>query len=382
MPSSKLLSVTRTAFRPTVLASLLALSLGLMSNGPARADEVSEVQAILAAGKASEGLKKVDQLLAAKPEDPRLRLQRGIALSLLNRNAEAIGVFQKLIETHPELPGPYNNLAVLYGNQGEYEKARQALELAIRTNPAYATAFQNLGDVYARLAGQAYKKALALDKNDGVLPLKLAVVQNIFESSVDPRKAPKPSTPPAATPAPAPAPASTPVPTPAAAPSPAPAAKPAPAPAVATPAPAPAVVAPAPAPAAKPAPAPAAKPEPSKAENSAAADRQAIENAMLGWAKAWSSRDMNGYYAAYAPDFKGKSPSRKAWEQERRDRITSKKSIKVTLSDIKVKVSGDKATVSLRQDYNSDALSVKSSKSFTLNRGRNGRWQISDETNR
>lgn len=382
MPSSKLLSVTRTAFRPTVLASLLALSLGLMSTGPARADEVSEVQAILAAGKAAEGLKKVDQLLAAKPEDPRLRLQRGIALSLLNRNAEAIGVFQKLIETHPELPGPYNNLAVLYGNQGEYEKARQALELAIRTNPAYATAFQNLGDVYARLAGQAYKKALALDKNDGVLPLKLAVVQNIFESSVDPRKAPKPGTLPAATPAPAPA--STPVPTPAAAPSPAPAAKPAPAPApaVATPTPAPAVVAPAPAPAAKPAPAPAAKPEPSKAENSAAADRQAVENAMLGWAKAWSSRDMNGYYAAYAPDFKGKSPSRKAWEQERRDRITSKKSIKVTLSDIKVKVSGDKATVSLRQDYNSDALSVKSSKSFTLNRGRNGRWQISDETNR
>lgn len=376
MPSSKLLSVTRTAFRPTVLASLLALSLGLMSTGPARADEVSEVQAILAAGKAAEGLKKVDQLLAAKPEDPRLRLQRGIALSLLNRNAEAIGVFQKLIETHPELPGPYNNLAVLYGNQGEYEKARQALELAIRTNPAYATAFQNLGDVYARLAGQAYKKALALDKNDGVLPLKLAVVQNIFESSVDPRKAPKPSTPPAATPAPA------------AAPSPAPAAKPAPAPAVAAPAPAPAtapapaVVAPTPTPAAKPAPAPAAKPEASKAENSAAADRQAVENAMLAWAKAWSSRDMNGYYAAYAPDFKGKSPSRKAWEQERRDRITSKKSIKVTLSDIKVKVSGDKATVSLRQDYNSDALSVKSSKSFTLNRGRNGRWQISDETNR
>lgn len=91
---------------------------------------------------------------------------------------------------------------------------------------------------------------------------------------------------------------------------------------------------------------------------------------------------MNGYYAAYTPEFKGKSPSRKAWEQERRERITSKKSIKVTLSDIKVKVSGDKATVSLRQDYNSDALSVKSSKSFTLNRGRNGRWQISDETNR
>ena len=309
---SKLLPVTRTKFRPTVLASLLALSLGLLSTGLVRADDVSDVQALLAAGKAAEGLKKVEHLLAAKPEDPRLRLQRGIALSLLNRNSEAIGVFQKLIDSHPELPGPYNNLAVLYGNQGEYEKARQALELAIRTNPAYATAFQNLGDVYARLAGQAYKKALALDKSDGVLPLKLAVVQNIFETSVDPRKpatpaaspvptpAPSPAAapvapPPAtkATPAPAPAPATAP-PTPAPAPVATPAQAPVPAPApkpAAAPAPAPTAVAATP----SPAPAPIAKAEPSKAENSVAADRQAVENTLQAWAKAWSSRDMNGY---------------------------------------------------------------------------------------
>ncbi|MCV2420266.1 YybH family protein [Paucibacter sp. DJ2R-2] len=395
---SKLLPVTRTKFRPTVLASLLALSLGLLSTGQARADDVSDVQALLAAGKAAEGLKKVEQLLAAKPEDPRLRLQRGIALSLLNRNAEAIGVFQKLIDSHPELPGPYNNLAVLYGNQGEYEKARQALELAIRTNPAYATAFQNLGDVYARLAGQAYKKALALDKSDGVLPLKLAVVQNIFETSVDPRK---PATP-AASPAPAPSPAAAPAAPVATAPAPATKPTPAPTPATATPAPAPVVAAaptPAPAPTPKPAaapmpapapaalaaapsPAPVAKAEPSKAESSAAADRQAVENTLQAWAKAWSSRDMSGYYAAYVPEFKGKLPNRKAWEQERRERITSKKNIKVKLSDIKIKLQGDKATVSLRQDYSSDALSVKSSKSFTLSKGRSGRWQIADETNR
>jgi len=89
---------------------------------------------------------------------------------------------------------------------------------------------------------------------------------------------------------------------------------------------------------------------------------------------------MSGYYAAYVPDFKGKLPNRKAWEQERRERITSKKNIKVKLSDIKIKLQGDKATVSLRQDYSSDALSVKSSKSFTLSKGRSGRWQIADET--
>jgi tetratricopeptide (TPR) repeat protein len=357
---------------PFSLGSICLAAALLMSSGPAWSDEVSEVQAILASGKSAEGLKKVDQLLLAKPNDPRLRLQRGIALSMLNRPAEAIGVFQKLIESHPELPGPYNNLAVLYGNQGDYEKARQALELAIRTNPTYATAFQNLGDVYARLAGQAYKKALALDKSDGSVPLKLAVVQNVFEASVDPRAA-KPvaaTTPPKPTPTPvavakaaASAVAVVPVPSSAAAASTAIAiTKPVAAP-VTAPAPAPVV----------------AKAEPARPD-AGELDKQAVEKALRDWTKAWSSRNMVAYFDAYAPDFKGKAASRKAWEQERRDRITSKKKITVTLSDLRVKVSGNKATVRLRQDYNSDALSVKSGKNIELVKSKSGDWQITQES--
>lgn len=343
------------------LFSLRAICLSaalLMGPTLAIADDVTDVQSILASGKAAEGLKKVDQLLLAKPTDPRLRLQRGIALSLLNRPAEAIVVFQKLIETHPELPGPYNNLAVLYGNQGDYEKARQALELAIRTNPTYATAFQNLGDVYARMAGQAYKKALALDKSDASLPLKLAVVQNVFEASVDPR-APK-----ATATATAAAAAAKPV-----APAPAPVA-------VAAPAPAPApVIAASAAPVAKP-----VKPaEPTKAD-ATESDKQAVEKAMREWAKAWSARNMTAYFDAYAPDFKGKAASRKAWEQDRRERITGKKKINVTLSDLRIKVNGNQASVRLRQDYSSDALSVKSSKNFELLRNKAGDWQITQES--
>nr|WP_295075464.1 tetratricopeptide repeat protein [uncultured Roseateles sp.] len=383
----------------------LALSLALgLSAGAARADEVSDAQALLAKGNASEALKKVDQALVAKPNDPRLRLQRGNALAQLKREPEAIAVFQKLIETNPELPGPYNNLAVLYGNQGDFEKARQALELAIRTNPSYATAFQNLGDVYARLAGQAYKKALALDKGDNQLPLKLAVVQNVFEPSVDPRAAKV-----VAAPAPSPAPSS-----PATAPSPAPApvaaAKPATPPAVSAPAPAPAVQAKAAAPtpvaasapaiaaAPKPAPAtttaattPAAKPEAPKAEvakaeaakaNPQQEAQQAIEKAVQNWAKAWSQRDMDDYYKAYTPDFKGKAATRKAWEEDRRARIMGKKKIAVEVSGLKIKVDGDgsKATVTFRQNYTSDALSVKSSKTLSLVKSKSGAWLLSQES--
>jgi tetratricopeptide (TPR) repeat protein len=78
------------------------------------------------------------------------------------------------------LPEPYNNLAVLYASQGQYDNARAALEMAIRTNPSYATAHENLGDVYAKLASQAYSKALQLDSsNTGVQP-KLALIGGVF----------------------------------------------------------------------------------------------------------------------------------------------------------------------------------------------------------
>jgi ketosteroid isomerase-like protein/thioredoxin-like negative regulator of GroEL len=377
-------SVNRFSLRSISLC--VALSLG---TSVVLADELGEVQALLAKGKAAEALKKVEQLQAAKPNDPDLQLQRGIALTQLNRNTEAIASFQKLIETHPELPGAYNNLAVLYGNQGNYEKAREALELALRTNPGYSTAFRNLGDVYARMAGQAHKKALALDTSGPPQALKLAAVQRAADGNVDPRSNKPITAAPVATPAPAPI-------VPSAVPSPAPVAAPTPAPATAikpvTPAPVeakPAVmpppahikpVTPAPtatAPAAAPTPAPASKPP---AAEPSSRDTLAVEKAMQRWAQAWSQRDMSSYYAAYAPEFKGKSASRKAWEEERRLRITSKKKISVQLSDISIKVNGNKATLRVRQNYTSDALSVKSTKNFEMVKNKLGDWQITQES--
>ena len=62
--------------------------------------------------------------------------------------------FSKLIEDYPELPEPYNNLAALLRRRrASIDKARATLEMALRTNPSYATAHENLGDVYARWRG-------------------------------------------------------------------------------------------------------------------------------------------------------------------------------------------------------------------------------------
>jgi len=331
------------------LMAIAALSMGSLA---ARADEVVEVQKLLAAGKNVEAMQRADQFLANKPRDPMMRFLKGISLSQAGRTPEAITVFTKLTEDYPELPEPFNNLAVLYAQQGQYDKSRTALEMAIRTNPSYATAYENLGDVYAKLASQAYSKALQIDTRSAVAP-KLAMIRDLFPKERNSMVAA------AATPAPAPAPT----------PAPAPVAKPAATPPVPAVAPTPVE------------PKPVAKPEPKpdvKADNKAQQAERDIENALRAWAAAWSKKDMNGYYAAYSRDFDG-GKTRKAWEQERRDRIQGKRSISVKLSDINITVKDTKASARFRQDYKADSLSISSTKRVELVRA-GGKWVIVKES--
>jgi tetratricopeptide (TPR) repeat protein len=326
----------------------------------------AEVQRLIKDGQHSQALKLIDEALAKNPKDPQMRFRRGVALSMLERKSEALAVFQKLVEDHPEMPAPYNNIAVIQGSQGDYEKARQTLEKAIRTNPAYATAYQNLGDVYAQLASQAYTKALQLDKGDTSVQPKLALLR---ELAAGPNTAPAPTAAPATRPAAKPAAPPAPPPLIAAAPA------PAPRPATLPPAAAPSAATPAPK-AASPAPAAAASP----ASNPAANGQADAEAAVRAWARAWAQRDMAAYYAAYEPGFKGQAASRKAWEQDRRNRIAPRKQIKIELQDLRVSVTGNQATARFRQVYSSDALSATSRKTLQLVRGNNGRWQIRQES--
>lgn len=158
-----------------VLAILLAAALG-----SARAEDVAEVKQLLSAGQTTEANARLDQMLAVKPKDPQLRFMKGVALTESGRTAEAIDIFISLSTDYPELAEPYNNLAVIYAGQGRYDKARVALEAAIRGNPSYATAYENLGDVYARLAAQAYARGQQLDPDNAELAPKLARLQALF----------------------------------------------------------------------------------------------------------------------------------------------------------------------------------------------------------
>jgi Flp pilus assembly protein TadD len=96
------------------------------------------------------------------------------------RSEAAISVFRALSEDFPELPEPYNNLAVIYAQKGDLNAARIALETAIRTAPDWAVARENLGDVYVRLATAEYDRAAKLDRDNKSAPAKLLLARDLL----------------------------------------------------------------------------------------------------------------------------------------------------------------------------------------------------------
>lgn len=163
-----------------LLTAWLAL-LAMLMPAAAHADEYADVSKLASSRQYAQALAKADEYLSSKPRDPQMRFLRGVILSESGRSAEAIAAFTQLTEDFPELPEPYNNLAVLHAAQGQLDKARTLLEAALRGNPNYATAHENLGDVYARLASQAYAKALALDPRLSGAQAKQAAMQNLLK---------------------------------------------------------------------------------------------------------------------------------------------------------------------------------------------------------
>lgn len=110
------------------------------------------------------------------------------------------------------------------------------------------------------------------------------------------------------------------------------------------------------------------------------AQAQQVQQAVQAWARAWSQKNMAQYLAAYAPSFDPPGGlSRKAWEQERRDRIVSKNKITVTLSKVTTQVNGNTASVGFVQSYKADQLAVSSHKTLKLVK-RGEQWLITQES--
>jgi len=323
---------------PDLRSCLLAVAAALFC-APAVADDIQDASKLLKSGQHQQALERVNKLLSVKPKDVQARFLKGLIFADQGNVKDATEIFLQLTRDFPELPEPYNNLAVIYASQGQYDKARGALEQSIRTHPSYATAYENLGDVYAKLASQAYDKALQIDSANAAAKNKLALVRDLVVSGGPTGAGTQPAAVAAAAPRKEPAVVA--------------AAEPKPAPE-------------------KPAEKPAASPKPSNSE---------IVDTVNAWAKAWSSKNVDAYLAFYAKDFQTPGGEARAeWEKSRRQRISAPKSISVTVDAPKVSLAGDnQARVTFRQGYSSDVLKgANTTKTLVLAKS-DGRWLIQQE---
>ena len=286
----------------------------------------------MAQGKLTEAAALAQAHLSRNGNDVHMRFLQGVIATEQQKYDLAIEIFGTLTRDFPNLPEPYNNLAVLYATQGQMQKAAQTLEQATRVNPGYATAYENLGDLYARMAGNAYAQALQRDSNRKDVQPKLALIQQIPLNKSSSTRSVVPAT-------------------------------------ERTPIPVSSNTATAAASAARntsTSTAAATKPTENSAEQQQA--KAAIESAIDAWAYAWVHQNMDGYYAAYSSKFAPDKGDLSSWKAERRDRILSKQTITLDVNDLKISVNGSRATARFRQNYSADNYKDSTLKTLELQR--------------
>jgi len=316
------------------------------SAGNVSADSLAEAHTLFESGKPEQAMLKVNNYLRTKPGSAEARFLKALILVEQGNSGAAIGVFTALTRDYPELPEPYNNIAVNHAAEGDYDSARAALQAALKTHPSYATAYENLGDIYAKLASEAYQQALDLEKRDqgqGKLKVKLSLIGNLFmeeaqaSSEVVAASAPVKQRP-----------VSKPV-------------------AVVTKPPV----------AVRPAITETAS-KPVRA-SSQLNHRALITKTIQSWASAWSAQDVAAYLSYYADSFKPARGSASKWRAQRHARLTKPKYIRIALDKIKwLKIGEKDAKIELVQTYESNTYRDKSRKRFDLVRV-NGQWKINRE---
>lgn len=326
--------------------------------------ELREINQLSEQGNQAAALERVNTYLSANPKNAEAMFMRGVILVELGKRDDAIKSFTELTEKYPNLPEPYNNLAVLYADQGQYDKARKALESAIKTHPSYATAHENLGDIYARLASEAYDKALKLDTSNSRAQSKLAMITDLFGGKRTVARTTA-TVPPAAAPVVTPPANTAPVNPPAAPPS------------AAQPSTPPTVTPPVVAETKKPS---VVESKPVEAKPATDHQERVVLDAVNAWADAWAAQNVDKYLDSYAKDFKTPGgESRKQWESTRRDRVSRPSKISVKLSNLSVKIESDSAAkVTFRQAYKATGLDANSNKTLNLVK-EGGRWLIQQE---
>jgi tetratricopeptide (TPR) repeat protein len=316
------------------LAMILSLSL---CTAYAQADELKDISQMADQGQTAAAIDKLNAYINNNPKNAQALFMKGVMLAEQGRRDEAIKVFTDVTGKFPNLPEPYNNLAVLYADQGQFDKARKSLETAIKTHPSYATAHENLGDIYARMASEAYDKALQLDTSNTRAQGKLSLIKDLFGTGNKTTVAAK-------------EPAKT---------------------AVADAKKSDSV----------------SKKSASEVANSAPTSstpakgaEEELSAAVNNWAQAWSAKDLDRYFASYGASFQpAKGQSRKAWEEQRKERINKPSKISVSLSKINISVAdSNNARVRFKQSYRADGKPIHTTKTLIMKK-EGDNWYIQQE---
>lgn len=332
--------------------SLLKLTLvscfGLFSL-TANAD-LERAKQLIQTGDTNSALTELDKEIALNP-NPEAEFLRAVTLQSTGRRQDAIDAYAKMIQSYPELPEPYNNLAVMHAEDKNFDKAVQMLERAILTNKTYATAYENLGDIYSQQASDAYNDALALNPpNKKTVEIKLNLIDNILlppnlrkpvlnaSSNTANTSTAKPiSRPPSST-----AVTST----------------------TAT-----------------------ARPNPTSTAVStggtlSATDRTAITTLVNNWAGAWSNQNVPTYLAYYADNFRPVGGGSKAtWASSRAEKLQKPSFISIGVTDLNVSPTSRGARATFAQSYQSNTYEDRVMKSLDLIKTPQG-WKIQREQSR
>ena len=314
------------------LFSIIILSSILVTSAIAGNEEI---QRLIQQGSFKKALVLAEEQLAENPDEIQTLFLKGLILARMDRLKESEAVFIGLTEKHPELPEPYNNLAVVYAASGDYDKAEEALRMAINTHPSYATAHENLGDIYAKMASQAYNNALKLDSNNQETKEKLSMISDLISTPEPVSVAQKTEVTSDKT-------------------------KIKSEPALAKFEPEPTTIL-----------------EPPFDKEAA---RKEVRTAVNSWANAWSAKDVDNYVKSYSAKFVPPNKlSRSNWQEQRRIRLSKPRYIKVILDNVRIEIlSQDLALVRFVQTYQSDSYKDQVNKQLLLNKV-DGAWLISKE---
>lgn len=252
------------------------------------------------------------------PGDNNLYFQYGISLSREHKDNEAIVVFDKLLTIYPQSSSIYNNLAVIYARQKNFDKTEELLKSAIKYSPNTDTAYENIADLYSKLSALNYQKAYEIS-NSSILVSKIDGLNKVLELNKETlveNKNVKTTIPVEKLPV------SNSI----------------------------AIV----------------KAEPKALENkieskTVVADQSSLElqeitKFLNDWKKTWENKDYKNYISFYNYTFSGNT-SFKSWIKQRISIMSAQKNIQITLSDIKVEHSNNDVIITFNQKYSSDSFS-------------------------